>query len=59
MCLPYITIKIVQISNVCCALHNICKHFNIPIEDVDEWAATLSVEIDELKVNNVKIILKF
>lgn len=40
--LYYSPIKVVQIVNVCTALHNICKHFNIEIDntlepDVDSY----------------------
>lgn len=32
--LLYNPAKVVTIVNVCCALHNICKHFAIPFEEV-------------------------
>ena len=31
--LPYVPSKVVSIVNVCCALHNICKHFNVGFDE--------------------------
>ncbi|XP_065366816.1 putative nuclease HARBI1 [Calliphora vicina] len=47
MCLPYSPPKVVKIVNVCCALHNICKHYNIPIEDQDQLVPTTHEEVEE------------
>ncbi|XP_061391094.1 putative nuclease HARBI1, partial [Musca vetustissima] len=33
MALPYTPLKVSQIVNVCCSLHNICKHFNLPMDE--------------------------
>ncbi|KAI8118684.1 Ankyrin repeat domain-containing protein 49 [Lucilia cuprina] len=41
------SLKVVKITNICCALHNICKHFNVPIEDENMIASIPNDEIDE------------
>lgn len=34
--LLYTPEKVVKIINICSALHNICKHFNIELDDLNE-----------------------
>lgn len=29
----HLIIKVTQILNVCCALHNICTHFNVNVDE--------------------------
>lgn len=32
--IQYVPQKVVKLVNVCCALHNICKHYNLRYEDI-------------------------
>lgn len=43
--LPYVPSKVVTIVNVCCALHNICKHYDISLDE----EAIVSMDDDNIQ----------
>lgn len=40
--------KVVRITNVCCALHNICREYNIEFEDPGNFQNDIEVDDEEI-----------
>ncbi|GBO99871.1 Putative nuclease HARBI1 [Eumeta japonica] len=47
VCLFYSPSEVVKIVNVCCALTNICKHYNVPVANEDELVPISNEEVED------------
>lgn len=67
--IPYTPAKVINIINVCCALHNICKHYNIAFheeitanydddDDDNEESAPTEPDDDDGNYRNVAITIR-